>query len=179
MREGKPVGDFVLARKRVEAFTDRQLELVQTFADQAVIAIENARLFDEVQAKTRDLEESLQQQTATAEVLKVISRSAFDLQIVLDTLMSTAVELCEGDSSGGITVRAGEVFQYAAFYGLPDNVTAVSRSRPVVAGPATMAGRVVLEGQVVQIADIAADTDYAFADWVDAAKSAPPSACHC
>src|SRR5262249_3722547 len=78
MREGQGIGLFVLCRDRVGEFLPRQVELVQTFADQAVIAIENARLFEEVQAKTRDLGESLQQQTATADVLKVISRSAFD-----------------------------------------------------------------------------------------------------
>src|SRR5256885_14304117 len=84
LREGVPIGVFILTNQEVRPFTDKQIELVQTFADQAVIAIENVRLFDEVQAKTRDLEESLQFQTASADVLKAISRSPDRLQPVLD-----------------------------------------------------------------------------------------------
>ena len=102
-----------MTRQRVRPFHRRQIELVQTFADQAVIAIENVRLFDEVQARTRDLTEALQQQTATAEVLKVISRSAFDLDAVFDALLASAVSLI-GGRAGTICVRDGDVFRYRA-----------------------------------------------------------------
>ena len=120
LRNGEVEGVFDSVRPEPGAFTPRQIELVRTFADQAVIAIENARLFDEVQAKTRDLEESLQQQTATADVLKVISRSAFDLQPVFETLVSAAVELC-GAFSGSIWVARRRRLPFGADVGMSRN----------------------------------------------------------
>src|SRR4029077_7854015 len=109
LREGSPIGVFVVARSSGAPISDKQIEVVTTFADQAVIAIENARLFNELQ-------QSLQQQTATADVLKVISRSTFDLQTVLDTLVESAARLCAADMANLLRPK-GEVFQFAASCG--------------------------------------------------------------
>ena len=114
MSKGASIGVIAVNRKDPGPFTAHHVQLLQTFANQAVIAIENTRLFDEVQAKTRDLTESLQQQTATADVLKVISRSAFDLQTVLQTLVESAAKLCNADIAN-IRIRDGDVLHARAF----------------------------------------------------------------
>ena len=116
MRAGAPIGIILLMRRLPKPFTGKQIELAETFADQAVIAIENVRLFDEVQTRTRDLAESLQQQTATADVLKTISRSAFDLPTVLDALIETAARMSDADQ-GTITREIDGAFFRAATYG--------------------------------------------------------------
>jgi GAF domain-containing protein len=163
LREGSPIGVIATCRSNISPFTDKQIELITTFADQAVIAIENVRLFDEVQARTEDLRESLQQQTATAEVLKVISRSAFDLRTVLQTLVESAARLCEADKAT-ITRQIDGVFFRAEAYGFSDEFMDYVRSVPVVPDRGSASGRALLEGVVVHIPDVQADPDYTFTE---------------
>ncbi|HJU17186.1 MAG TPA: GAF domain-containing protein [Stellaceae bacterium] len=160
LRDGETIGVITLARLRVEPYTDRQVELVRTFADQAVIAIENARLLTELRERTRDLEESLEYQTATSDVLKVISRSTFDLQPVLSMLTETAVRLCGADA-GHIALPEGEDFRTAAVTAMSPEMEGMVRAQSYRPGRSTAVGRALGERRVVQIADIGADTEHA------------------
>jgi GAF domain-containing protein len=160
-RDGQPIVMLNIARKTVMPFTDKQIELVSTFADQAVIAIENVRLFEEVQARTRDLSESLQQQTATAEVLKVISRSTFDLQTVLNTLTGSAAQLCDADMAS-ISRDDGTGFHHVTNQGFPVDWVDYSRPFRMRAGRGSVVGRALLEGAVVQVADVLGDPEYTY-----------------
>jgi GAF domain-containing protein/anti-sigma regulatory factor (Ser/Thr protein kinase) len=156
LREGTPVGVIALVRSVRQPFTPQQIELVNTFADQAVIAIENARLLSE-------LRESLQQQTATADVLKVISRSTFDLQTVLDTLVESAERLCEADYAF-IFRREGENYRLAASHGFSPDYRQWMKQQLIVPGRQTLVGRTVIESHAVHIPDVLADPEYTWSE---------------
>ncbi len=163
LRDEVVIGVIVLTRSIVQPFTERQIELVTTFADQAVIAINNVGLFEEVQARTKELSESLQQQTATADVLKAISRSAFDLQPVLETLVESATRLSNGDIAW-LFQREGDSLQWVASYGhnaeLRARIKAYLTPLKVPADRGNITGRTFMEGKIVHVADVLADPEY-------------------
>ena len=146
------VGVIILYKFEVRPFTDQQIELVRTFADQAVIAIENTRLLNE-------LRESLQQQTATADVLKIISRSTFDLRTVLQTLVESAARFCHADKANIIREKKGE-FYTAEAYGYPLEFLDYMKNMPIKPERGSASGRALVEGRVVHITDAAADPEY-------------------
>jgi len=152
LREGTAIGALFLTRPEVEPFTQKQIELVTTFADQAVIAIENTRLLNE-------LRESLQQQTATADVLKVISRSAFDLQRVLDTLVASAARLCDADSASIHRPQDG-AYPCIASHGYSREFQQYLFDHPIMAGRGSVVGRAMSDGMIVHVADVTADPDH-------------------
>ena len=152
LKDDELIGAFAIFRQEVRPFTDKQIALVQNFAAQAVIAIENTRLLNE-------LRESLQQQNATADVLKIISRSTFDLPKVLSTLVESATKLCNADKSYIYQQHDG-AYQFAASYGFSAELLEYARHNPISAGRGTITGRVVLAGRTVHVEDVLADPEF-------------------
>ena len=163
LREESCLGVMAMTRAVPRPFSDKQIELVTTFADQAVIAIENVRLFEEVQARTAELSVALEQQTATSEVLQVISRSKFDLQPVLDAIVESANRLCEGDGANIWRPRDG-VYYSAASYGMPAEFTEQLDQITFRPGGKSIVARALMGRDTVHLPDIALDPYYADKD---------------
>ena len=158
-RDDDPIGAIVITRSEVGRFAEGHIDLLRTFADQAAIAIDNVRLFEAEQRRTRELTESLQQQTATADVLKVISRSTFDLQTVLDTLVESAARLC-GAPHGLIFRYDGTSARAVAAYNNVPGFKELWADNPILPNRVTATGRALVERGVVHIPDVLADPEY-------------------
>jgi GAF domain-containing protein len=161
-KENELLGAFVIYRTEVRPFTDKQIELVTSFANQAVIAIENTRLLKELRQRTEDLSESLQQQTATADVLKVISRTAFELQPIFDTLVENAVRLCEAERAFLFRFD-GKFLRSAASYNVSPELREFVDKNPIAPGRHSISARAALERRTVHVPDIQVDPEYAYA----------------
>jgi GAF domain-containing protein len=159
LREDEVIGAITIYRQEVRPFADKQIELVSNFAKQAVIAIENARLLRELRERTEDLAESLQQQTATADVLKIISRSSVDLEAVLDTLLETVARLCRADQAAMFR-RRENIYQLVAARGFSEEAREFVRTHPFEHDRSTASGRAVLERRVIHIPDVRRDPEY-------------------
>jgi GAF domain-containing protein len=159
LRDGQAIGTLNVHGAEVGQFSERQVGLLQTFADQAVIAIENVRLFKQLEARNSELRVALENQTATSEVLKVISRSTFDLQPVLETLVENAARLAGAE--GGLIARFdGEVFRFPAEYGASPEFSEYWRRNVIRPGRGSMIGRAALECRTVHIVDVLADPEF-------------------
>jgi GAF domain-containing protein len=161
LRDGNPIGSISVTGVEVAAFSDNQVELLKTFADQAVIAIENVRLFRELEARNRDLTETLEQQTATAEILRVISSSLTDVRPVFDTIAHSARRLCEADSVGVLTYDGELIHLEALDNANPGGADALRQAYPMPANQGHATGRAILTGRPVHIPDVSKDRDYA------------------
>jgi GAF domain-containing protein len=160
LREGALRGVIVMVKTELEPFTDKQIELVETFADQAVIAIENVRLFDDVQARTRELSEALEHQTATSEVLNVISRSPTDAQPVFDAIVQSAARLCQAVFSL-VFLYDGDLLRLAATHNFtPEVLKTLFQTYPKRPDRSVLAGRAVLDGRITHVPDLLADQEY-------------------
>ena len=160
LREGAPLGAITLRRNKVEPFADKQIELVKTFADQAVIAIENTRLFEEVQARTRELSDSLESQTAISEVLQVISSSPGELEPVFETMLANATRICSA-KFGNLFLREGDVFRHVAMHGASPAFAELRRRDPVIRpGPHNTLTHVAATKQPHHVTDIKTEQGY-------------------
>jgi two-component system, NtrC family, sensor kinase len=162
MREGEPVGVIGLSRSRVDPFSEHEIELVTTFANQAVIAIENVRLFEAEQQRTRELSESLEQQTATSKVLEVISRSAFDLNAVFETVVESSVRLCGADRAF-IFRFDGELLRVVADCNASREMKEFVERNPIRPGRHSASARAALERRTIHIPDVLADPEFSYA----------------
>src|SRR5262249_24001627 len=156
LRGDTEIGFFTLLRIHVAPFTDKEIELANTFADQAVIAIENSRLFDELRNRQAELARSVDELTATGDVLKIISRSSVDLETVLNTLVETVARLCRADQAVMFR-RRDDLYHLVTAHGLPEEAKEFIVAHPLPADRGTLSGRVALERRVVHIPDILQD----------------------
>src|SRR5262249_35406817 len=161
MRGESAIGTVNVIRHQPGPLSDKQRELLRIFANQAVIAIENTRLFNELRQRTTDLSESLEQQTATSKVLEVISRSAFDLQAVFETVAESAVRLCGADRAF-IYRFDGELLRMVAAFNAPSELKEFIAQNPIRPGRDSTAARAALERRTVHIPDVLADSEYSY-----------------
>ena len=161
LREGNAIGAILIRRMEVRPFTERQTALLKTFADQAVIAIENVRLFDEVQAQKQELSEALEHKTATSEILNVISRSPTDAQPVFDAIVESAARLCEA-LFAVVWRYDGDLLYYTASHNFtPEVLDKILKTFPARPDRSIAAGRAILDGKIAHVADMLSDPTYA------------------